>query len=82
MPTATIPYNFDATRETQISKKQEILKWVIKLVILCRKHCIALRDHREGIHNSSNNCGTFLATLKLLSQTNSNLIHQLGASSA
>ena len=29
---------------------------------MCGKKYIALRDHREDIHNSSNNCGNFLAT--------------------
>ena len=53
-PTATIPYNFEATREIQICKNRQILKWVIKTIILCGKQCIALRGHREYIHNSSN----------------------------
>ena len=48
-PTATIPYNFDATRKIQISKIREILKWVIKTMILCGKQCIALSDHLEDI---------------------------------
>ena len=81
-PTATIPYNFEATREIQISKNRQILKWVIKTIILCGKQCIALRGHREDIHNSSNNCGNFLAILKLLSETNSDLKHHLDAPSA
>ena len=81
-PTATILYNFEATREIQISKNQQILKWVIKTIILCEKQCIALCGHCEDIHNSSNNCGNFLAILKLLSETHSNLKHHLDAPSA
>ena len=81
-PTATIPYNFETTRKIQISKNRQILKWVIKTIILCGKQCIALRGHREDIHNSSNNCGNFLAILKLLSETNSDLKHHLDAPSA
>ena len=81
-PTATVPYNFETTREIQISKNRQILKWVIKTIILCGKQCIALRGHREDIHNSSNNCGNFLAILKLLSETNSDLKHHLDAPSA
>ena len=79
-PTATIPYNFEATREIQISKNRQILKWVIKTIILCGKQCIALRGHREDIHNGSNNCGNFLAILKqekTLSETKPNLKHHL-----
>ena len=55
---------------------------MIKTIILCGKQCIALRGHREDIHNSSNNCGNFLAILKLLSETNSDLKHHLDAPSA
>ena len=36
-------------------------------------HCIALGGHSENIDNSRNNCGHFLAILKLLSETNSDL---------
>ena len=52
---------------------------MIKTIILCGKQCIALRGHREDIHISSNNCGNFLAILKLLSETNSDLKHVLDA---
>ena len=77
-----IPYKFDATREIQISKNEEILKWVIKAIILCRKQYIALHGHLEDIHNSSDNCDNFLANLKLLSETKSDLKHHLDAPSA
>ena len=76
-PTATIPYNFEPTREIWISKNREILKWVIRTFILCGKQCISLRGYREDIHNSSNNCGNFRAILKPLSETNSDLKHHL-----
>ena len=66
-PTATIPFN---------------LKWVIKTIVLCGKQCIALSGYRGDIHNSSNNCGSFLVILKLLSATNSDLNHHLDAPSA
>ena len=78
-PTATIPYNFDATREIQISKNREIFKWVMKTIVLCGKQCIALHGYREDIHNSSNNCGNSLAILKLLSEKTSDLKHHLDA---
>ena len=68
-------YNFDATREIQISKT---LTKVIKTIILCGKQCIVLRGHRKGIRNSGSNFGIFLAILKLLSETNSNLKLYLG----
>ena len=76
-PTATIPYNFEPTREIWISKNREILKWVIRTFILCGKQCISLRGYREDIHNSSNNCGNFRAILKPLSETTSDLKHHL-----
>ena len=53
----------------------------IKTIILCGKQCIALRGHREDI-NSNNNCGNFLAILKLLSETNSELKDHLDVPSA
>ena len=49
---------------------------------MCGNQCIALRGHREDIHNSSNNGGNFLAILKLLSYTNFGLKHHLDAPSA
>ena len=80
-PSMTIPYSFDDTKESRVSKNREILKWVTKTIILCGKQCIALRGHREDI-NSNNNCGNFLAILKLLSETNSELKDHLDAPSA
>ena len=77
----TIPYSFDDTKESRVSKNREILKWVIKTIILCGKQCIALRGHREDI-NSNNKFGNFLAILKLLSETNSELMDYLEAPSA
>ena len=76
----TIPYSFDDTKESRVSKNREILKWVIKTIILCGKQCIALRGDREDI-NSNNNCGNFSAILKLLSETNSELKDHLDAPS-
>ena len=79
-PIVSIPYKFDATREIQISKNEEILKWVIKAIISCRKQYTALHGHLEDI--CSDNCDNFLANLKLLSETKSNLKHHLDAPSA
>ena len=59
-PRAIIPYNFDGTQEIQVSINCEILKLVIKTIILCGKQCIVLRFHHEDIHISSNNCDSFL----------------------
>ena len=80
-PSMTIPYSFDDTKESRVSKNRKILKWVIKTTTLCGKQCIALRGLREDI-NSNNNCGNFLAILKLLSETNSELKDHLDAPSA
>ena len=48
-PSKTIPYSFNNTKESRVAKNREILKWVIKTIILCGKQCIALRGHREDI---------------------------------
>ena len=58
------------------------LKWGIKAIILCGTQCIALRGTPEDAHGSSNNCGNFLAILKLLSETNYDLRHHIDAPSA
>ena len=79
-PSMSIPYIFDDTKESRVSENREILKWVMKTIVLCGKQCIALRGHREDI-NSNNNCGDFLAILKLLSETNSELKNHLDAPS-
>ena len=55
----------------------EVLKWIIKVVILCGKQFLPLRGHRENINDSSHNSGNFLAILKLLSQTNEALKEHL-----
>ena len=57
-------------------------KWVIKKIILCEKRFITLHGHRGDIHNCSSNCGNFLAILKLLSETDSDLKHHIDAASA
>ena len=49
----------------------------IKTNELCRKQCIFFREHFENVVSNENNCGKFLAILKLLVQTNGNLQNHL-----
>ena len=59
----------DIPTTENVGKNREILKWLIKVNILCAKQCIAFRGHREDI-NSSQNPGNFLGILTLLAETN------------
>ena len=63
-------------KKLEYLKNQEILKQVIKTVVLCGKQRNAFRDHREDIYNS-NKYGNVPAFSKLLPETNSNLKHHL-----
>ena len=65
----TLPYLTDSLKVENVRKNREILKWLIKVNILCAKQCIAFRGHRENI-NSNQNLDNFLAILKLLAETN------------
>ena len=49
----------------------------MKTIELCEKQCIAFRRHRENVSSKENNCGKFLAILKLLAQTNEYLQNHL-----
>ena len=68
-PEDTLPYLTDSLKAENVRKNREMLKWLIKVNILCAKQCIAFKGHREDI-NSNQNPGNFLATLKLLAETN------------
>ena len=41
------------------------------------KQCIHLRGHHDSVGSSENNCGNFLAILKLLAQTNDDFQNRL-----
>ena len=41
------------------------------------KQCIRLRGHHDSVGSSENNCGNFLAILKLLAQTNDDFQNRL-----
>ena len=56
----TLPYLTDSLKAENVRKNREILKWLIKVNILCAKQSIAFREHKED----------FLAILKLLAETN------------
>ena len=68
-PEDTWPYLTDSLKTENALKNREILKWLIKVNILCAKQCIAFGEHREDI-NSNQNLGNFLSILKLLAETN------------
>ena len=55
---------------SRVQHNREILKSVTKIIELCGKQYIAFRGQRENVANNENNCGNFLAILKLLAQTN------------
>ena len=57
----------------RVQHNPETLNWVIKTIELCEKQCIAVRGYREDVVSNKNNCGDFLAILKLLAQTNEDL---------
>ena len=44
----------------QVQKNREVLKSIIKTVIVCGKQNIALRGHRDDFKNISNNLGTMV----------------------
>ena len=68
-PEDAFPYLTDSLKAANVRKNREILKWLIKVNILCAKQCIPFRGHREDI-NSNQNPDNFLAILKLLAETN------------
>ena len=47
-PEDTLPYLTDSLKAENVRKSREILKWLIKVNILCAKQCIAFRGHREN----------------------------------
>ena len=63
------PYSTNSLKAQNVLKNSEILKWLIKVNILCVNQCIAFRGHRENI-NSNQNPGDFLSVIKLLAETN------------
>ena len=71
-PSSTLRYGYDNQRIETAQRNREILKGVIKTIKLCRKQCITFRGHCENVASKENNCGNFIAILKLLAQTNGN----------
>ena len=78
-PSSTSTYGYDNQKIETVQHNREILKWVIKTIELCGKQCIAFRGHRENVASKKNNCGNFLAILKLLAQTNDDLQNHLAS---
>lgn len=76
-PQSTMPYVLDTTRQEKIERNSKIVKWIIKVTLLCGKQCIPLRGHRENVNNFTQNSGNFLAILRLLSETNDELKEHL-----
>ena len=76
-PSSTLTYGYDTQRIERVQHTREILKWVIKTIEVCGKQCIIFRGHRENVASKENNCGNFLAILKLLAQTNDDLQNHL-----
>ena len=74
-------FTFNNTRQEKIPRNRQILKKVIKAVILCWKICIVFREHRENIKDSGN-YEDFLGILKLLSEEISDFMEDLNKPSA
>ena len=68
-PSSTLTYGYDNQIIGRVQRNREKLKWVIKTTELCGKQYIVFRGHRESIASNENNCGNFLAILKLFAQT-------------
>ena len=81
-PQETLPYRFNKTLNDRVQHNKAISKWVIKVIILCGKQCNPLREHREDINKTQINSGNFIAILRLLSETNSELKKHLDAPAA
>ena len=67
-PSSTLTFGYDNQRIERVRHNCEILKWAIKTIYLWGKQCIAFRGHRENVASKENNCGNFLAILKLIAQ--------------
>ena len=76
-PRSTVPYTTDKTLQQRVEHNTKVLKWIIEVVLSCGKQCLPLRGHLENINNSSHNSGSFLAIVKLFSQTNKKLKEHL-----
>ena len=76
-PPSTLTYGYDNQIIERVQQNREILKWVIKTIKLCEKQCIAFRGHCENLALNENNCGNFLAMLKLLAHTKDHLQNHL-----
>ena len=53
-PEDTLPHLTDSLKAENFLKNRKILKWSIKVDILCAKQCIAYRGHREDINSNRN----------------------------
>ena len=62
----TVPFSFDNERQQRIKNDNEILRWVIKVIITCGKQCLPLAAHLEKTPDTDS--GNFLAILRLLTK--------------
>ena len=72
-PSLTLTYGYDNQGIERVQHDREILEWVIKAIELCGKQYIVFRGHRKNVASIENNCGNFLAILKLLAQASDDL---------
>lgn len=68
-PEVTLPYILDEQRKQRMSDNRHILALICKAVLHCGRQCQALRGRIEHVGDVSHNPGNFLATLKLLSES-------------
>ena len=69
-PSSPLTYGYENQRIESVQHIREILKWVAKTNESCVKQNIVYRGHRGKVASNENNCGNFLATLKLIAPTN------------
>ena len=62
----TVPFSFDNERQQRIKNDNEILRWVIEVIITCGKQCLPLAAHLEKTPDTDS--GNFLAILRLLTK--------------
>ena len=68
-PDRSINVILDIERQARITDNRHILKMVTKAVLHCARQCIGLRGKVEHVFDDGVNPGNFLATLKLLSES-------------
>ena len=73
----TLMQFYDKQQSERIKHNHANLKDVVKVAVLCGRHCTACSGHRKNIQDKNVNSGNFLAILKFLNQYNSEVQKRL-----